>query len=501
MAAAGFNSSPFILPNAFPEPGEVMANAIQNKRQDEQIKQQTAYRQQKDAEADQWKKLDLIQDLTDLSKHQTGSDVANAVGNQHASRILQKYTQAAPNMSPNELMAKVQQEMSGLITGMDAMKDELDLSDQELKLIKQNYPGINISQAAQMKRADILSRRMKGDQFVNPLEVQPSDIDFSNPEVLSEFVSDDSGLIKAITNPQGSEAESVLMGKQGDYTKFEGKLNYWKKPNYDRTQFNSEGFYSGKEIPTFVTKGTTLPSDALPASNGKPFNIIDKDVLDQFTSDATQRLGLLAATKRRYKDYAKFSPQEKEYAQRNVLFDMVETLDPSQLHPTQNVRPQVTSIRNYSGGGTKPSEQINLTEQPDVGGGYKDITSMTGGIKTSVLPDGKSFNAELVYYNSSTKKVKYIEYVSKDDKGKYGEPKWKEVSLTKFKQDVKTSNPQIDMKFLDGLENPITGTKQDTPKPSTSKMVTMVLPDGRKGQIPEDKVDQFLKDNPKAKRQ
>lgn len=357
MAAAGFNSSPFILPNAFPEPGEVMANAIQNKRQDEQIKQQTAYRQQKDAEADQWKKLDLIQDLTDLSKHQTGSDVANAVGNQHASRILQKYTQAAPNMSPNELMAKVQQEMSGLITGMDAMKDELDLSDQELKLIKQNYPGINISQAAQMKRADILSRRMKGDQFVNPLEVQPSDIDFSNPEVLSEFVSDDSGLIKAITNPQGSEAESVLMGKQGDYTKFEGKLNYWKKPNYDRTQFNSEGFYSGKEIPTFVTKGTTLPSDVLPASNGKPFNIIDKDVLDQFTSDATQRLGLLAATKRRYKDYAKFSPQEKEYAQRNVLFDMVETLDPSQLHPTQNVRPQVTSIRNYSGGGTPKKDE------------------------------------------------------------------------------------------------------------------------------------------------
>lgn len=38
-------------------------------------------------------------------------------------------------------------------------------------------------------------------------------------------------------------------------------------------------------------------------------------------------------------------------------------------------------------------------------------------------------------------------------------------------------------------------------KTTPSKMVTMVLPDGRTGQIPEDKVSQFLKDNPKAKRQ
>ena len=36
---------------------------------------------------------------------------------------------------------------------------------------------------------------------------------------------------------------------------------------------------------------------------------------------------------------------------------------------------------------------------------------------------------------------------------------------------------------------------------TTKKMVTMVLPDGRKGQIPEDQVAQFLKDNPKAKKQ
>src|SRR6476661_2708274 len=72
------------------------------------------YQLQKEKEADEWRKLNLIQDLTDLSKHQTGSDVANAIGNQHAAGILQKYTASAANMSPSELQAKVSQEMSGV---------------------------------------------------------------------------------------------------------------------------------------------------------------------------------------------------------------------------------------------------------------------------------------------------------------------------------------------------------------------------------------------------
>lgn len=45
------------------------------------------------------------------------------------------------------------------------------------------------------------------------------------------------------------------------------------------------------------------------------------------------------------------------------------------------------------------------------------------------------------------------------------------------------------------------GAKIATEKQQQNKMVTMVLPDGRKGQIPESAVAQFLKDNPKAKQQ
>lgn len=47
-----------------------------------------------------------------------------------------------------------------------------------------------------------------------------------------------------------------------------------------------------------------------------------------------------------------------------------------------------------------------------------------------------------------------------------------------------------------------TASKQEAPKMSTSsKMVTMILPNGQSGQIPSDKVSAFLKKYPKAKKQ
>lgn len=446
----GFGTSPFVLPNVFEEPGKVLGDIIQNKRQDKQIADQVAYRQQKEAEQDQWKKLGLIQDLTDLSKHQTGDDVANAIGYQKASEILQKYTKEAPNMSPNELMAKVQQDMSGLVSGMDAMKNELNMSDEQLKLLKKDFPELDISSLAKAHRADILNRRVKGDKFVNPIEVPASQLDLSDPEVLADFVSDDRSLINSITNPKGVENESVLMGRQGDYTKFEGKLPFWKAPNYDRKGFNSEGFYTGREIPSFKIKGTELPSDALPSSNGKPFKIIDKDVYDQFISDGNNRLNIIAAAKNRYPDYNNFNATEKEYAQRNVLYDKIETLDPSQLHPTQNVRPPVT--KNYMGGSSSKKETPpwDLTEYPDTGDGGKNLTVPFQGYVVTAIGNNKLLAKNVIYY-PQTKQFKVTEYTGRDTEGNPTGEKTSIIKASTFRQNIKGNNPQADMKEFDAL--------------------------------------------------
>lgn len=360
MPQAGMGASPYILPNAYNQPGDVLNLAIQNQRQDKEIARQEAYRKQKEDEADQWKKLAMIQDLTDLSKHQTASDVANAIGNQQASAILQKYTQSASKMQPDELMYNVQKDMSGLVSGMDAMKNELEQSDEQLKQLKQTFPTLNISALAQQTRADVLHRRLKdANSFVNPLEVPQSQMDLMNPDFLSKYIASDKTLSEAITNPKGTDESTVFMGNPDSYTEFSAKIPIWKKPNFDPNTLQ-HGFMKGNTDPSLEIKATEIPSTALPSSNGKPFRVIDKDVYDRFTQDGALNLELTAATRQAYPSYDNFNPTEKEYAKRNILLSKIESLDQSNFHPTKSVRPPRTSIRvNTGGSGSASGQNVN----------------------------------------------------------------------------------------------------------------------------------------------
>lgn len=132
-------------------------------------------------------------------------------------------------------------------------------------------------------------------------------------------------------------------------------------------------------------------------------------------------------------------------------------------------------INNNSGSGTtsKTPTQIDLREYPDVAGGGKDITNLMQGVKVTGLPNGKTLLAEKVYYNPTNQRVTFKEYAERDESGAIitggGE---KTVSLTTFLQNIKSNNPGTDMKFLEGLRNPITGaapTQDATPKQEPAK--------------------------------
>ena len=128
---------------------------------------------------------------------------------------------------------------------------------------------------------------------------------------------------------------------------------------------------------------------------------------------------------------------------------------------------------NNSGTTSKTPAQIDLREYPDVAGGGKDITNLMQGIKVTGLPNGKTLLAEKVYYNPVNQRVTFKEYAERDESGAIitggGE---KTVSLTTFLQNIKSNNPGTDMRFLEGLRNPITGaapTQDATPKQQPAK--------------------------------
>lgn len=345
-----------LLPNMFGSPGQALQGAIDHKRESEQRQYEIDYRHQKDKEAEDWRKLNLINDLTDLSKHQTGSDVADAIGEHKMNEVYQKYTAAASMMSPAELQAKIQKDMSGIIGGMDATKQELNLADEQLKALKQKFPSLDISRLGSDYRKEILSRRLSGNMdFVNPLQVGASNFDVLNPDFLSGYVSGNKNLSDAIINPKGVETMKILRGSPSAYTEYTSKLPFWKKENFDRATLKN-GFYNGNEEPRLDIKAKEIPALSKPNA---PFMAVDDDVYKRFSEDEGLNLELTASAKNKFKDYDTFKPEEKELAKKNVLYDKIKELDQSNYYPSDVKSPPRSYSRttiNMKGDG---SENVN----------------------------------------------------------------------------------------------------------------------------------------------
>lgn len=187
------------------------------------------------------------------------------------------------------------------------------------------------------------------------------------------------------------------------------------------------------------------------------------------------------------------SPQATNVA-RALLYDDLKALRPGTVEDFVETKPNQIRLYNSSGGRPSKAEvlagtPLDFSEYKKVGDGY-DITELAPGINVTGLPDGKKLAATQIVYNPDTKKVTYTDVMGNT----------KTQNFETFRQNIATINTGVDLSFIDRLK--VTGRpgQSNVPK-TTAKMVTMVLPDGRKGQIPEDKVDQFLKDNPKAKKQ
>jgi ribosomal protein L32E len=347
------------LPNLFPSPGSAMQSYIIGNQRNTDSLLDWQYRRQREDEMNEWRKMNLIGDLTDLSKHQTGSDVANAIGDKQAAAILQKYTALAKTMSPSELQAKVHGEMRNTISGMDALKNEMNMSDEQLKMMKQQYPDLDYSSMLKDYRKEILNRRLAHDEkFVNPIEVTPSAFRIDDPEFLSNYVTGNKRISESITNPKGLDPTDVFVGNHNQYTKFSAKVPFWRKPNFSDEQMK-DGFLKSKENPKLNFKTSTIPTESIPSSSGKPFEVVDSDVYKKFSDDAGTQLELIAAAKKSFPNYDKFNATEKEYAQRNELARMLKSLDQNDFHPT-DVKANPKWIVNPSGsGGDKDASKIN----------------------------------------------------------------------------------------------------------------------------------------------
>lgn len=312
----------------------------------------------REKEADDWRKLNLIQDLTNLDKYQTGEATADAIGNQKASEILSKYTALAGSLSPAELQGRITEDMQKTIGGMNAMKAELTQSDKDINTLKQLYPSINTSRLRQEHRADILHRRLKGDtDFENPLNVQPSMFDFGNEELLSDYIEGNKGLTDLATKPQ-TEKRQAIVGTPYNHVEYTAEIPYYMREGFDRGK-EKGGFLPNGTQPKLELMSSQIPPEALPSSSGKPFNVIDDEVYRNI--GGSQKLELIAEAKKKFPTYTNFTPEEKNLAQRNVLYDFL-SKNKSQYYPSQVRTPSASVMKFFSGGSGGEGSETNMND-------------------------------------------------------------------------------------------------------------------------------------------
>jgi hypothetical protein len=353
MANGNLGSYAVTLPNLFQAPGQALQSATEQvQRQSENLaqmkmrQQELAERKAEREEAKMYRKMQTIQDLSDLSKYRTTSDVANAIGDKATQGIKEKYIQKArAGINEADILAEMSREISSVAQGMNAFKTESEIIEKRLADINKDLPNLDYGRAIADYRKEALNRRTDGEQFKNPLEVAPSDfaINLANPDFLSIYARGGNNLTEAITAPKGMEKSSVFVGTPTENVKFEATIPFWKKPTFTPEQAPG-GFLQKGLQPSLEIKASTLPVQAIPSSSKVPFKVIDEDVYNRFSQEPKINIELIQATRDKFPDYDTFNPTEKEYAKRNVLYDKLSTLDQSQFYPTASTRAPITNI-------------------------------------------------------------------------------------------------------------------------------------------------------------
>lgn len=351
MAEAGFNQSPFVLPNMFAPPGQALENTLRRDERQAERQYDIDFRNQRIKEADDWRKLQLIQELTNLDKYQTGEQTADAIGYNKSQELLQKYTALAGGMSPAELQYKISQDIQKTSAGLQSMKDELVMSDAAIKQIKTLYPSLDSQALTKEHRKEIINRRIEGgNEFANPLKAnEPSTFKLDDPDFLSYFIKDSKALTDSIRNPKYSEDVTVGMGSPSSYTTQKGKLPFFRKLNYDPKADVKDGFLKKKIQPSMDIIGTTekFRGNQIEVLGDEPFELLDE----------SNRLELAREARQKFPDYDLMTKEEKRTARKSAAFDSIKSTDRSGFDFGTATKPP--SIRVSTGGSGTSDAAIN----------------------------------------------------------------------------------------------------------------------------------------------
>jgi hypothetical protein len=506
------------LPKIFQSPGEALQSAtgtaerlLQMKQAEDARNQAAAERKAKELESDRLRGMAIIESGVKLDKLPP-DEQAYLVGQEAVSKLKSNLMTQLNNktIDPIALQTQVDNGMKGITNASNTFILEHNQADEIANQLARDNPSIDIAALKNDLRNDVRNRRIAQGQFVDPTQVQPSSLisQVTNPENLSKYITEYNALDKVMSSKQSSAPIRAKLGTPQEHTIYGGQVGFWAKPTFETDPM---GFIKkGGKTPSMTDTGTEIRNEPLPANSlkgvDKPLDMVPEGVYQKFTTDGgnQSKSEIIALAQKQFPTYKNFTPQEKEFANRNALYNYLKNKDRDGFAGIGEVG--YNPPPSYAG--QKPTEGERKAAKI---GQYLD--SFTNAIKSNDVNNIKALAGKLYGLGGGKSKYSDIEIYKRPDgtvtgvQLKYLDSKGKRAGGDIIKAD----DPYLRDK-LQGSYQQISGSEsaaeienlpelggKTKPKPSANNKITVIL-DGEEGVIDASKWEAFKKKYPNAKR-
>lgn len=328
------------LPKIFQSPGEALQSAtgtaerlLQMKQAEDARNQAAAERKAKELESDRLRGMAIIESGVKLDKLPP-DEQAYLVGQEAVSKLKSNLMTQLNNktIDPIALQTQVDNGMKGITNASNTFILEHNQADELANQLARDNPSIDIAALKNDLRNDVRNRRIAQGQFVDPTQVQPSSLisQVTNPENLSKYITEYNALDKVMSSKQSSTPIRAKLGTPQSYTTYGGQVGFWAKPTF---QTDARGFITGGKTPSMTDTGTEIANEPLPANSlkgvDKPLDMVPEGVYQKFTTDGgnQSKSEIIALAQKQFPTYKNFTPQEKEFANRNALYNYLKNKD------------------------------------------------------------------------------------------------------------------------------------------------------------------------------
>ena len=330
------------IPKMFQSPGEALqAATAQEERFGQRLEQanfrnqQAEERKAKELEAERQRSMAIIQSRVRLDR--MPADEQAYMVSQDAVLKLQSNLISKINNNkgydPIALETEIIDGMKGITRASNTFILEHNNIDEVVSQYAKNYPSIDAAALKNDLKDDVRKRRIVEGQFIDPNQVEASPLiaGLSNPENLSKYITEYNALDKVIAGKQSSTPIRAKLGTPQQYTTYGGQVGFWAKPTFETDPM---GFIKkGGKPPSMTDTGTEIANEPLPANSlkgvDKPLDMVPEGVYQKFATDGGSQIKpeISALAQKQFPTYKEFNPQEKEFANRNALYNYLKDKD------------------------------------------------------------------------------------------------------------------------------------------------------------------------------